>query len=127
MDYERHLDFAENVANLLDNQFGVGPWKFGLDPIIGLVPIVGDIIPIGLALYIFWISHAMGVPDAVRHKMIVTAVADVVIGAIPIVGDVTDFFWKANSRNIALLRRYLAERPIEGKIIAQDQPVLHPA
>ena len=120
MDYVAHLDFAEKIADVLDSQFGWGPWKFGLDPIIGVVPIIGDIIPLLLSLYILWIARKLGTPEQLQRRMLVNAMADVGFGAIPIVGDLTDFVWKANSRNIRLLRKYLAERPIEGRIIAEQ-------
>ncbi len=113
-----HLDVAERLATILDDQFSIGPFKFGLDPIVGVIPVVGDIIPLVVGLYILWIGGQMRVPGHLRYKMLANTVGDAVVGAIPVVGDLTDFVWKSNLRNIKLLREYLAKQPIEGKIIA---------
>ena len=121
MDYQKHLQAAEHLANLLDDEIGLGPWKFGLDPIIGLIPVIGDIIPLLLSLYIHWIAREVGVPERLRHKMMFNSIADAVVGAIPIIGDITDFFWKSNIKNIKLLRKCLSEQPLEGKIVAQPR------
>jgi hypothetical protein len=124
MHFERHLDFAEKAAKWMDAEFGWGPWKFGLDPILGLVPFVGDIIPIALTLYILWIGHQMDIPDDLRRKIIFNAMGDAVLGMIPVVGDVTDFFWHANTKNISLLRQYLTSRPIDGRVIADHSSLV---
>jgi hypothetical protein len=121
MDFQYHLHLAERLSTLLDDQFRVGPWKFGLDPIMGLIPVVGDIMPLLLTVYILWIGHQVGISDRVRHKIIFNATADAVLGIIPIVGDISDFAWKANIRNIALLKKYLAERPLEGEVVTEGQ------
>jgi hypothetical protein len=124
MNHAQHLGIAERLATALDSQFGFGPWRFGLDPIIGLLPVVGDVIPLLVSVYILWIGHRMGVPPHLRRRLIANAVADVVIGVIPVVGDVSDLFWRANTRNIKLLRHYLEHQPYEGVIIADNQALL---
>jgi hypothetical protein len=123
MNYTKHLDFAERIAGALDSQFGWGPWRFGLDPVLGFIPVIGDLVPLLLSMYILWIGRKLEVPHTLQRRMLAFAVADVAIGMIPVAGDISDFFWRANTRNIRLLRKYLAEQPIEGKIIA-GQPQL---
>lgn len=83
--------------------------RFGLDPIIGLVPVLGDIAG-GLAA--FWIiaeAARFQIPKIVLARMIWNAGLDMLIGAIPFIGDVFDFFSKANERNLALFRRHASD------------------
>ena len=79
---------------------------FGLDPILGMIPGLGDVsTPLFAALLIF---HAVRfrIPRVVQLRMLLNALIDLGIGAIPLVGDLFDFGWKANVRNLALLERY---------------------
>ena len=83
--------------------------RFGLDPIIGLVPVLGDVAG-GIAS--FWIigeAARFRIPPIVLARMIVHAGVDMLLGAIPLVGDVFDFFSKANERNLRLFRRYASD------------------
>jgi hypothetical protein len=79
---------------------------FGLDPILGLIPGLGDLTtPLFSALVLL---HAVRwrIPRVIQLRMMINAVADLAIGAIPFLGDFIDFGWKANVRNLALLERY---------------------
>ena len=79
---------------------------FGLDPILGLIPGLGDVTtPLFSALVLF---HAVRwrIPRLIQLRMLINAVADLAIGAVPLLGDFIDFGWKANVRNLALLERY---------------------
>jgi len=79
----------------------------GLDPIIGLVPGLGDLIGAGVALWILVEAAQLGAPRIVLFRMLVNIVIDTLGGAIPVAGDVFDAFWKANLRNVRLLERHL--------------------
>jgi hypothetical protein len=90
----------------MDNLFripGVN-WRFGLDPILGLVPGVGDLISTALSVYILLAAVQYGVPKITLLRMGLNIGLDLLIGAIPFVGDFFDFVWKANERNVELLR-----------------------
>ncbi len=79
---------------------------FGLDPLLGLIPGLGDVTtPLFSALVLL---HAVRwrIPRVILLRMLINAVADLAIGAIPFLGDFIDFGWKANVRNLALLERY---------------------
>ena len=83
--------------------------RFGIDPIIGLVPVVGDIAG-GIAS--FWIigeAARFRIPTIVLARMVWNAGLDMLLGAIPFVGDIFDFFSKANERNLALFRRHASD------------------
>jgi hypothetical protein len=113
-----HFKVAVWITELLDNQFAVGKFKFGLEPLIGLVPVLGDIITFGLSLYLLWIASSMGAPQNLRNKMMRNIVFDFVIGLVPVVGDVSDFFFKSNTRNLRILRDWVSTLPIEGEVLS---------
>jgi hypothetical protein len=111
-DRSRELAEVEAIAWLLDNSIpvpGTGR-RFGVDAIIGLVPVVGDVVSAGMGLFVVWRASRMGLPRIVVTRMLVVSALDFVIGSIPIAGDAFDLWFKANTRNLALLRRHL-ERP----------------
>ena len=101
-----HIQTARTVADLLDNQFNFLGFRFGLDPIIGLVPVFGDLVSFGLSVYIIWIGYQMSLPSSVIGAMWRNVVFDFILGMIPFIGDVSDFFFKANTKNLALIERY---------------------
>lgn len=102
----------EALAWLLDNSIRVpltGGRRFGIDALIGFVPVVGDMLSAGIGLYVVWRGSRLGVPRIVVARMLANSAVDFVIGAIPVVGDVFDLWFKANSRNLRLARRYLEQ------------------
>jgi hypothetical protein len=82
--------------------------RFGLDPIIGLIPGAGDAAGAGLAGWIFVEAVRMGASRATLTRIAGNVMLDACIGAVPLLGDIFDFAWKANRRNITLLERHLA-------------------
>lgn len=111
-----HLRIASFLAKLLDNQFKVFRFRFGIDPLIGLFPWVGDAIGLLLGIYIIWIGAEMRLPREKINQMLSNVFFDFVFGIIPIVGDMADFAFKANSRNIKILREYTAGI-VEGRVV----------
>lgn len=100
------------LAQLLDNSIaipGTG-WKIGLDPIVGLIPGVGDLIGAVLSAYIILEAARADVPGFVLLRMIVNVGFDTLLGAIPAVGDLFDAAWKSNMKNVALLERHLSKQ-----------------
>jgi len=102
---------VETLAWLLDNSIPV-PFlpgrRFGADAIIGLVPGFGDLVSAGLGLFVVWRASRMGLPRIVVARMLVNSAIDLVVGAIPFAGDAFDLWFKANTRNLDLARRWLA-------------------
>jgi hypothetical protein len=103
---------VETLAWLLDNSIPV-PFlpgrRFGADAIIGLVPGFGDLVSAGLGLFVVWRASRMGLPRIVVARMLVNSAIDLVVGAIPFAGDAFDLWFKANTRNLDLARRWLAQ------------------
>jgi hypothetical protein len=85
------------------------PFAIGLDPLLGLVPGVGDALGAGLALWIVLQAARLGASASTLLQMLGNVAIDALIGAIPVAGDVFDFAWKANLRNVALLERHVAD------------------
>lgn len=100
---------VEFLARLLDGAFQVpgSRIRFGLDALIGIVPGVGDALTSLLSLYILHAAGRHGLPRTAVLRMAVNLIIDLTLGAIPIFGDVFDIFWRANEKNVALLRRHL--------------------
>lgn len=98
-------------AHLLDSAVRLpGGFRIGLDGIVGLVPIVGDLIGMGLSGYLVVAAARLGIPRAVVARMIANVALESVIGIVPIFGDAFDFYFKANERNARLLQRELDRR-----------------
>lgn len=93
----------------------------GLDSIVGLVPVVGDIIAAGMGAWLIWEARNLGMSKLQIARMAGNVGTDTLLGAIPLVGDLFDFAFRSNSRNLRIVRRHLdkhhpATATIEGKI-----------
>jgi Domain of unknown function (DUF4112) len=100
------------LATLLDTAFVIPGTqvRFGLDAVIGLIPVLGDAVTTALSLYIVREARALGAPRLLLARMIANVALDGVIGAVPLVGDAFDVAWRANRRNMDLLLSHLAKR-----------------
>ena len=109
LDAESELVRLESLATLLDSWFvipGTGI-RVGLDPIVGLVPGVGDAVMFIASLYIVDRLSRLGLSSWTKLRMLGNVVVDLLIGSIPVLGDIFDVGFKANIRNLALARRAL--------------------
>jgi hypothetical protein len=104
----RTLAALRKWSVLLDSAFRVPGTNltFGLDPILGLIPGLGDLTTPLFAGLLLLHAVRLRIPRVVQLRMLMNAAIDLVIGAIPLAGDLFDFGWKANVRNLALLERY---------------------
>ena len=89
--------------------------RIGLDAFIGLVPFVGDTITSLISLYVLSAAARYRVPRATLMRMAANIAIDSAVGAIPFLGDAFDVYWKANVRNVELLRRSLELPPTAAK------------
>ena len=114
---ERIRRLIEFLSRLMDAQFelpGVG-WRFGLDPLIGLIPAVGDLVSTVVSLYIIGLAGRYGLPRITLARMSLNVLVDMLLGAVPLVGDVFDLWWKANQRNARLLAERVADGTFESR------------
>jgi hypothetical protein len=78
-------------------------YKIGIDPIIGTIPIIGDLLGSIISIYILYSGSKMGLSSRIIAKMSLNIGFDFVLGLIPIIGDIFDMGWKANKRNVKLI------------------------
>lgn len=114
----RRLQILRNGATLLDSAIvipGTGI-RIGLDPVLGLVPGLGDLVSPLYALAILVQARQLGLPRVVQMRMILNVAVDALAGIVPVAGDLFDVAWKANDRNMALLEQhaYEIQRPAAG-------------
>jgi hypothetical protein len=107
--------WLKTLSVLLDDAFAVPglPFRVGFDPLIGLIPVFGDLATVSLSFYILITAAKMQLPKATLYRMGLNIAIDYIVGSIPFLGNVFDFFWKANAKNMELLERALAAPPAE--------------
>ncbi len=105
---------VKRIARIMDTAWGIPGTKmrFGADSLIGLVPGAGDLVTMGISLYMLAEAHRLGIPKAILLKMAGNIAVDTGIGAVPLVGDVFDLFFKSNSKNAKLLIDYIDKNSI---------------
>ena len=105
------LKWAKQYARILDSNFTIPGtnFSFGLDPIIGLIPGLGDAVAMGFQLLLVASLLQNGSSGELRAKLILNVLIDSAVGSVPIIGQIWDFFYKANERNLRLTQEYLLE------------------
>jgi hypothetical protein len=100
-----------HMAWLLDSSFRIPGtrFRFGLEPIIGLVPGAGDLVSGALGFYLVLRAMQFRLPIVVILRMVANTVLDLIIGAVPLLGDLFDFVYKSNRRNMELFERYATD------------------
>ncbi|WP_072396594.1 DUF4112 domain-containing protein [Hyphomicrobium sp. CS1GBMeth3] len=99
----------EGVSRLMDDLFEIPGTnvRVGLDAIIGLVPIIGDLISQGISSYLIWEARQLGVSRFTLARMIANTAVDTVVGIVPFAGDAFDVMFRANRKNVTLLKAHL--------------------
>ena len=102
----------DRLARLLDSNWRIPgtSWRFGVDAVAGLLPGVGDLATGLISAYIVLQAPALGASNGVMARMIGNVALDTLVGSIPLLGSIFDVYYKANNRNIRLLRRHLEKR-----------------
>ena len=91
----------------------------GLDAIVGLVPVVGDIVTAAMGAYIVWEARNLGMSKFQLARMAANVGIDTLLGAIPVAGDVFDFLFRSNTKNLNIIRRHLDKHQPETRVIEQ--------
>lgn len=91
----------------------------GLDALVGLVPVLGDIVTTAMGAYIVWEARNLGLPKWKLARMGANVLFDTAISAIPLVGDAADLVFRSNSRNLRILLRHIDRHHPETRVIAQ--------
>lgn len=106
------LWFAKFLADLLDQRFTIPGTsiRIGLDPIVSLIPGIGDLLANLTGSLILLIAAQLGVPKIALARMGINVGINTILGAVPIFGDIISIWYRSNVRNVELLERYLARR-----------------
>ena len=109
------LERLEWLANLLDTAVLIPGTsiRFGADAVLGLAPGIGDFVTSAISCWIVYEARQLGAPRHLITRMLGNVMIDGFVGAVPIAGDLFDVLWRANRRNVGLLRAHL-ER--EGRV-----------
>ncbi|MHA6246954.1 DUF4112 domain-containing protein [Pontibacter sp. CAU 1760] len=110
------LKWVDTMARLMDNQFALPgtSFRFGLDPLLGLLPVAGDLASFAMSAVIVLTIAKHGASGKLVALMLVNIALDAIIGSIPVLGSIFDFAYKANERNVRLLRKHYDEGKYQG-------------
>lgn len=110
---------VEMLERLLERSFTVPGVNMpvGLDAIIGLVPVLGDLLTTMMGAYVVWEARNLGLPKWKLARMGANVLFDTAIGAIPVAGDAADFVFRSNSRNLKIIRRHLDKHHPQTRVI----------
>ena len=109
----------EALERLLEGLFevpGLGR-KVGLDAIVGLIPVAGDVITAGMGLYLVWEARNLGMPKWQLWRMAGNVGIDSLLGAVPLAGDLFDLVYRSNTKNLKIIRKHLDRHHPSTKVI----------
>lgn len=111
------LQWVEFVTRWLDSKFVIPGTRirFGLDPMLSLFPVLGDVLTYLVSISLIYTMHRHGASREVVIRMIINSSLDAVIGAIPGVGTIFDVFYRSNERNLRLLKEHYTEGKYQGR------------
>lgn len=110
---------VEALEKVLERSFNLPGTKqpIGLDAIVGLIPVAGDVIGAAVGLYLVWEARNLGMSKFKLARMLANVGFDTAVGAIPVAGDLFDFVFRSNSKNLKLIRRHLDKHHPHTRII----------
>jgi hypothetical protein len=112
--YNQKLEKLEKLAIMMDSKFVLPGTsiRFGLDSIIGMIPVLGDTFTFASTAYFYHIAHSFKMPWHLKIRILFNGFIDWLIGLIPLLGDIFDVRWKSNLRNFQLIKRHLKDKTI---------------
>jgi hypothetical protein len=116
----------EAVEGLLERAFVVPGtnYRIGLDGLVGLIPVLGDLITTSMGAWLVWEARNLGMSKFHLVRMGGNVALDTLIGLIPFVGDAADFLFRSNTRNLKIIKRWLDKHHpetmiVEGEVVAK--------
>ena len=109
----------EAMEGLLERAFAVPGtnFRFGMDSIVGLVPVVGDVVTAAMGAWLVWEARNLGMSKFQIARMTGNVAFDTAVGFVPVVGDAFDFLFRSNSRNMKIVKRHLDKHHPETRVI----------
>lgn len=113
---QEKLEFIKRYAKLLDSQFTIPgtKFKFGLDPILSLIPVLGSFSGLLSGFIFILLAHRQRVSGKAKMMMTKNVLIDYIYGLIPILGNIKDFFYKSNLKNVKILEEHLLDNQHQG-------------
>ena len=110
---------VEAMEMLLERSFRIPGinYPIGLDAIVGLVPVVGDIVTTAMGAYIVWEGRNLGMPKWKLWRMAGNVAVDTALGVVPLIGDAADLVFRSNTRNLRIIKKHLDKHHPESRII----------
>lgn len=110
---------VEMVERVLEKAFTIPGLrrKVGLDAVVGLVPVAGDVVSALMGMYLVWEGRNLGMSKWQLARMSANVGVDTLLGAIPVVGDAFDFLFRSNTRNLKLIRKHIAKHHPHAQVI----------
>lgn len=110
---------VEAMETLLERSFRIPGVNLpvGLDSIIGLIPVVGDIVTAAMGAYVIWEARNLGMSKWQLMRMAANVGVDTLLGAVPLVGDAFDMIWRSNSKNLRIIKRHLDKHHPSTRVI----------
>jgi hypothetical protein len=99
-----------HLAYLMDGVIPIGRWSFGIDPLLGLIPGIGDLIGALISMVIVMRAVQAGIPRIAVARMMANITVDTLVGSIPLLGDAFDFAYKSNLKNLRIYEECLMDR-----------------
>ncbi len=111
-----NLNHIEKAVHFLDSKYRIPgtPFRFGLDPILGIIPFAGDIVTLIIQGLLAVEMLRYGASGRVAARMFINILMDTLLGGIPIIGAIVDLLFKANTRNLRLLKEHYEEDKHKG-------------
>jgi len=110
---------VEAMELLLERSFRVPGLNMpiGLDALVGLIPVLGDVVTTALGAYMVWEARNLNMPRWKLARMGGNVAFDTVLGLVPLVGDAADFLYRSNTRNLRIIKKHLDKHHPETRII----------
>lgn len=112
-----HIAFAQRLVTLMDTKFSLFGIRFGIDPLLDVLPGFGSMIGAGISCYLFWIAYQLKVLSRIYWTMGWHILLDYLLGLLPFIGVVIDLFYRSNTKNLALLTPFINPDVLEGLVI----------
>lgn len=116
-DLEIHFERAKKLTRLLDTEFKIFGIRFGIDPILNIIPGVGSVIGAITSLYLFWLAYRLNVPSQTFLKMLWNLLIDFILGEVPLIGIIFDALYRANVKNLKLLEKFYEPEILQGEVM----------